>query len=63
MRCSSGLDQENSNVSKKKRLDNGYVLTLAPIKLPKELEIRHERGKKKRVMIELNNWKDGTAIF
>lgn len=48
MRCSSGLDQEDSNVSKKKRLDNGYVLTLAPIKLPKELEIRHEREKKKR---------------
>lgn len=62
VRWNSGLDQDDSNVSKKKSLDNGYILTLAPIRLPKELEIRHER-KKKRVMIELSNWKDGTVIF
>ena len=44
----SGLDQDDSNVSKKKSLDNGYILMLAPTRLPKKLEIRHERKGKKR---------------
>lgn len=63
VRQNSGLDQDHSNVSKMKSLDKGYILTLAPIRLPKEREIKHERKKKKRVMIELSNWKDGIGIF
>lgn len=55
------IDQDYSNVSKENSLDNGYILTLAPTRLPNDLEIRHER--KKGVMIELSNQKDGIAIY
>lgn len=48
VRQNSGLDQDHSNVSKMKSLDKGYILTLAPIRLPKEREIKHERKKKKK---------------
>lgn len=48
VRQNSGLDQDYSNVSKMKSLDKGYILTLAPVRLPKEREIKHEREKKKK---------------
>lgn len=47
------FDQDYRNVSKENSLDNGYILTLAPTRLPNDLEIRHER--KKGIMIELSN--------
>lgn len=45
MRGNGGLDWGYSNVSRKKSLNNVYILTLAPTRLPTELEIKCETKK------------------
>lgn len=45
MRGNGGLDWDYSNVSRKKSLNNVYILTLAPTRLPTELEIKCETKK------------------